>query len=74
MRIQNVDSRDNNEYYEIIIVCKDEHESDIIWDKLVDIFVIEYNNPDDFEISVYSDDVEYRTKKDFIDDIRKALK
>jgi hypothetical protein len=73
MKIQNVNSQDNNDYYEIMIVCKTDHELDVAWDNLSDEdFAIDHY--DHLELTVATKNTDYDTKKEFIAHVRKLIK
>lgn len=73
MKIKNVDSRNNNACYEIIVVCKNESELETVRHNLIEAdFALEYF--EDLEINVFVDNGDYPTKQEFINDIRKIAK
>ena len=73
MKIQNVNSEDNNGCYEILVICNNFSEFDECEDLLLDAqFSIE--SFCEYEISVYSYIEDYTTKKDFEMDIKRTLK
>ena len=72
MKIQNVDSRDNNGCYEILVVCNNFTEFDKHEDSLLEAgFSID--SFCEYEISIYAYIEDYPTKNDFKIDIKKAL-
>ena len=72
MRIQNVDSRGNNGSYEVLVICKNFAEFDKIEDKLI-AGDFEIDSFTEWEISVFGNDDEYTTKKEFQSAVKKTL-